>query len=176
MTKFEGFKHNLSAEDQSPTTEDSTPDRFELLSAYIDEELSASEKKQVQIWLDRDPEFKQLYVRLLALQGKIQHSLAPPSNKSIDEITTGVFQSIDRKRHWRRKLVWGGAAIAASCFATVSGIIPGNTPFSSQMAEVKSPTPASTPVMLAVAIHRPAIDIPKSVTGYPKQNLDTEQK
>ena len=167
--KSEDFNYDPLAQTQHQLAE-LIPDSFELLSAYIDGELSASEKKQVQAWLDRDPQFKQLYTQLLALQGQMQHSVAPPSDKSVDEITAEVFQSLDRSRHWRRKLVWGGSAIAASVIATVSGIVPGFTPWSLRTAKIDPPSEVSTPVMLAVAVDRPAINIPKSVVGYPNRN------
>ena len=177
-SQYDGFKHDSSAEDPylDLETEDSNSDPFELLSAYIDGELSPSERKQVQTWLDRDPEFKKLYTQLLTLQGHMQHSVAPASEKSTEEITAGVFQSLDRTRRWRRKLTWGGGAIAASVIAGVSGIIPGLSPLSPQMAELNSPNNnISNSVMLAVAVDRPTIDIPKSVGDLDYGNWNIEQ-
>lgn len=174
-SKFKGFQHNPSAKTQEIEFESPLLDSFELLSAYIDGELSPSEKRQVQIKLDRDGEFKQLYTNLLTLQGQIQHSVAPPSEKSIEEITTEVFESLDRHQKRRRKLFWGGSAIAASVVASVFGLVPGFAPLSMKMARVNSPNAISNSVMLAVAIDRPAIDIPKSVTGYSQQEMNTDQ-
>lgn len=170
-SKFEGFEYNSEAEIEDLELESPAPDNFELLSAYIDGELSPSKKRQVQDRLDRDPQFKQLYTNLLTLQGHIQHSVAPPSNKSIAEITTEVFKSIDSQRKWRQKLFWGGSALAATLVASVSGLVPGLTPLSIKMAEVNSPNVVSNSVMLAVAVDRPAIDIPKSVTGSFESNF-----
>lgn len=172
-SKFEGFQPNSCTEAQNQETENLIPDSFELLSAYIDGELSLSEKKQVQIWLDRDPQFKKLYTQLLSLQGQIQHSVAPPSDKSIDEITAEVFHVIDRRRNWRSLLVCGGSAIAASIIAGMSGIVPGLSPLSPNIARIDPSDTVSSPVMLAVALDRPAINIPKSVNGY--DNLDIER-
>ena len=172
-SKFEGFQPHSSTEAQNQEPENLIPDSFELLSAYIDGELSLSEKKQVQTCLDRDPQFKKLYTQLLTLQGQIHHSVAPPSDKSIDEITAEVFQVIDRHRNWRRTLVWGGSAIAASIIAGVSGIVPGFSPLSPNIAKVAPSNTVSTPVMLAVSLDRPAINIPKSVNGY--ENLEIER-
>ena len=137
-------------------------DRFELLSAYIDGELSASDKNRVQAWLDEDPQFRQLHRRLLALQGRIQHSQAP-SGETTAEITAGVFESIDRQ-HRRRRSLWIGSAIAASLL-TIASFIPGNSP-QLRMADRDSSTrDRSTSVMLAVALNKPAIDIPKGIEG-----------
>lgn len=163
-SNFDSFRHDSNPENQT-NPEHLTSDSFELLSAYLDGELSPSEKQQVQNWLDNDPKFKQLYLQLLALQGHLKHSVAPPTNKPIDEITAGVFESIDRTRRWRRQLIWGGGAIAATVIAGISSIFPGSTPFSSQMAQ-QDIAPASSQVMLAVALDRPAIHIPKSVADY----------
>ncbi len=172
-SKFDGLEPDSAAKPQNSEA-DSRSLRFELLSAYIDGELSPLETKQVQTWLDCDPEFKQLYMQLLALQGQIKHSVAPPSEKCVTEITAEVFQSLDRRRNWRRKLVWGGAAIAASVVAGISGMIPG-VGFSPRIAEVDALNPTSRQVMLAVAVDRPAIIIPKSVSGYSQPNLDLKQ-
>ena len=169
-SEFEGLKHDLSAQDQYSELESSTPDSFELLSAYIDGELSPSEKKQVQTWLDVDPQFKQLYIQLLNLQGQIQNFGIPENDTSTEEITAKVFQSIDRSRHQKRRLVLSGSAIAASIIATVFGVF-GGSPFSNQIAKINSSDRVSNSVMLAVAVDQPAINIPKSVTGYSQQNL-----
>ena len=165
----------FEAEDKYTELDNSTPDSFELLSAYIDGELSPSEKKQVQAWLDCDPEFKQLYTQLLNLQGQIQNFVVPSDEKSTAEIAAGVFQSIDRHHHKRRTLVWGGSAVAASIIPSISGIIPGFSPLSFNVAKVNSDN-ISGQVMLAVAVDQPAINIPKSITGYSqgKLNLDRD--
>ncbi len=162
-SKFDDCKQNQAAKIENSETADLTPDCFELLSAYIDGELSPSEKHQVQTWLDQDPKIKHLYTKLLVLQGQMQHSVAPPSQQSVTEITTGVFQSIERRRR-RCQLIWGSGAIAASALAIISGMIPGTSPFGLKMA--KNPTPATFPaVMLAVAVNTPAIDLPLAING-----------
>lgn len=162
-SKFDDCKQNQTAKSKNPQPADSTIDCFELLSAYIDGELSPSEKQQVQTWLDQDPQIKHLYTQLLVLQGQIRHSVAPPSKKSVSEITTGVFQSLERRRR-RSQFIWGSGALAASALAVISSIIPGTSPWHLKMADQ---TPAnSTSVMLAVAVNKPAINIPKAVNGY----------
>ena len=154
---FEDFDSDRATENSHQVE---LTDRFELLSAYIDGELSVTDKNLVQTWLDEDPKLRQLHCQLLALQGQIQHSQAPSSEKSTAEITTAVFQSLDRQRH-RRRLVWGGGAIAASLLAALS-FISG----SSQWRMAESGEDRATPVMLAVALNKPAIDIPKGIEGY----------
>ena len=43
-------------------------DRFELLSAYIDGEVTAAERGQIEQWLTIDPEVQCLYARVLKLR------------------------------------------------------------------------------------------------------------
>ena len=62
MSNFE-HKQGLFPTDSSDM--DNQFERFELLSAYMDGELTAEERKQVQQWLDSDPEFHELYKQLL---------------------------------------------------------------------------------------------------------------
>ena len=139
----------------------STQDEFELISAYIDGELSPEERNRVQRLLDRNGEVKRIYTQLLALQGKMQSSVAPPSNKSVAEISSGVFQSLERRR--QRKFIWGGSALAASLVAAI-GLLPG-TPDFRMAARQESPIVRSNAVMLSVALDKPAIDIPKGVNS-----------
>ena len=163
-SKFEGFEQNPLAKTPE-NREDSIAERFELLSAYIDGELSAVESDRVKAWIDAEPETKKLYIRLLNLQGQIQHSVAPACERSVAEITEGVFSSIDCCRHRQRRLVWGAGAIVASAVAIITGILPGFTP-TLRMAETENPSRLSSqPIMLAVAVNKPAINIPKAPTG-----------
>lgn len=164
-SKFNGFEHDKFDEGSTRKTEPPA-DYFELISAYIDGELSPAEKNQVQYWLDQDPKIKRTYTQLLALQGNMQRSIAPPSNKSVEEITTGVFQTIDQHRY-QRKLIWGSGAIAASLLA-VASLIPGLNPLKLNLASRQTPTRRAEPssVMLAVAVNKPAINIPKALNNH----------
>lgn len=141
-------------------------DSFELLSAYLDGELSPTQRHQVQTWIDRDPQMKALYTELLALQSQIQSLEAPPNQKTVGEITEQVFHSLDRQRRQRR-LVLGGSAIAASCLATITSLIIGIMPSGLKVAHSPSSSEnLADSVMLAVALNKPAINIPNSVNGY----------
>ena len=171
-SKFNGFEHDKFA--KNPREEKELPtDCFELLSAYIDGELSSTERNQVQCWLDQDPQVKNLYTQLLSLQSSMQLSVAPPSSKSVAEITTGVFQSIDRRR--QRRLILTGSAIAAAILTTITALIPGITPPGLRVAESgKADDTTSESIMLAVAVNKPAINIPQAVNGdqIELQNVD----
>ena len=168
-SKFEDLKQNqpLEVPDLETDSLGAAPDYFEMVSAYIDGELTASERNLVQTWLDQDPEVKRLYTQLLTLQSQMQNSWAPPSDTSVSEISLKVFREIDRTCHRQRRLMWGSGVLAASIFAALSGIIPGIAPFSFRMANLDSPTPVmSDSVMLAVTINEPAVNIPKAANGY----------
>jgi anti-sigma factor RsiW len=166
-SKFEDLKHGKSVGSLSLNQKMELPtNNFELLSAYLDGELSPTQRHQIQTWIDQDPQTKALYFKLLALQSQIQALEAPPSQKTVGEITEQVFQSLDHRRH-RRRLVLGGSAIAASCLATITGLILGIIPPGLKVAQ--SPNSVENPsdsVMLAVALNKPAINIPKSINGY----------
>ena len=163
-SKFEDFEHDkltpLADEDTLP------PDCFELLSAYIDGETTASQRHQVQTWIDRDPQVKRLYTQLLTLQSQMQHSAAPPCEKSVTEISSEVFQSIDSSHRRQRRLILTGTAIAASMVAAITGVSLGNAPLRMNMAAREDPINNARTETLAIAFNKPAINIPKTVRGY----------
>lgn len=163
-SNFEDFK---SDRERAEIQDDSLElDIFELLSAYIDGELTPPERDRVQYLLDRDPKIKHTYRQLLNLQGHIKHLSAPPSSVSVDELSTAVFQKIDRHQRRRSSLVWGGAAVAAAAIAAISGILPGANSPVFRMAK-SSQTNFEAPTMVAVAIHKPAVKIPKAAVTQP---------
>jgi anti-sigma factor RsiW len=93
-------------------------DRFELLSAYLDGEVTASERKQVEEWLSTDASVQQLHARLLKLRQAFRSLPAPTPTQSVEKTVDQVLAKIDRRPKLR--LVWGGAAIAAAVVGAVS--------------------------------------------------------
>ena len=76
-----------------------------------------------------------------------------------------VFESLDR--HRQRKYWFAGGAVAASLLAIFTGILPNIV--SPELRFARSPNidrADSNSVMLAVAVNKPAINIPKSVNGF----------
>ncbi|MEM6610881.1 MAG: zf-HC2 domain-containing protein [Cyanobacteria bacterium P01_C01_bin.72] len=160
--QFENFEHHNSQFNSEHL--DSMTDRdFELISAYIDGELSPAERKQVQHWLDQDPQVKSLYTQLLRLQGQMQNLPAPAESESTAQITAQVFQTVDSQRR-RRRLIFSGSAIAASLLTAIS-LFPGANSWRFAQSPSVNQSEADT-VMLAVALNTPAINIPKSLNGY----------
>ena len=165
-SKFEDFEHDKLPPIANEARE-LPPGCFELLSAYIDGETTASQRYQVQTWLDRDPQVKRLYTQLLTLQNQMQHSVAPACEKSVAKITSEVFQSIDNSHRRQRRLILTGTAIAASMVAAITSIVSGTAPLRMRMAARENPTDFNAPnETLAIALNKPAINIPKTVRGY----------
>jgi anti-sigma factor RsiW len=131
-------------------------ERFELLSAYLDGEVTASERQQVEGWLANDAAFQHQYRQLNQMHQAFPQ-MPVPSIQSAETLAAGVFGKIDRRRH--RKLTWlGGGAIAASILAALTGLggLFGNNNPQLQFALNK----ANTPAPLMVALNDPILAIP----------------
>ncbi|MEG4351320.1 zf-HC2 domain-containing protein [Microcoleus sp. LAD1_D5] len=162
-------------------------DRFELLSAYLDGEVTAAERRQVEDWLTNDPVTKGLYSRLLMMQRGFQSMPVPASEQSAQELATKVLQRVERKS----KQTWmlGGGAIAALLIAVVSGVGGGRQLFAPQFA--RSPVPAESdglivalneplveivnPNDLMLGVNAPIMDIPKVGLATPQKSLPKAQ-
>ena len=134
-------------------------DRFELLSAYLDGEVTASERKQVEEWLDSDPVVQRLYARLLKLRQGFQMIPAAPASQSTEQMVDAVFSRLDR-RPKRAFVLWGGAAIAAVFVGAVSGILSGGGSLVPRFADSNPPQP--TAASIRIALDRPVVNIPKN--------------
>jgi anti-sigma factor RsiW len=144
-------------------------DDFELLSAYLDGELTPAEKKHVQHLLDSDPNTKKVYLELLTMQRQMQNLVIPPSTISSKELSENVFEQIDKSQRQRKTLVWGSAVVAA-CLATLSGIVPGINTSAWKMAHSPSKSNFIEPMMVAVAVDKPAVKIPKAAGSNAQHN------
>lgn len=145
-------------------------ERSELLSAYVDGEVTAEERKQVQLWLDSDPKMQLLYQRLLKLRQGIQTMPIPESAVSTEQTTQQVLAKIDRRR-WQR-MTFGGGAIAALLVGAISVMLPGNDGFAPQLAE--APAPAKSSEKLMIALNRPVVEIPKA--AYSPKSMSEAQE
>lgn len=131
-------------------------ERFELLSAYLDGEVTASERQQVEAWLATDRAFQQQYRQMQNIHVAFPR-MTVPSSQSTEALAEAVFGRIDRHRN--RKFFWiGGGAIAATLLAAVTGLggLFGDRSPQLQFAANK----ANTPAPLMVALNDPILAMP----------------
>ncbi|HEY9625389.1 MAG TPA: zf-HC2 domain-containing protein [Crinalium sp.] len=143
-------------------------DRFELLSAYLDGEVTAAERRQVDHWLKTDPQVQCLYARLLKLRQGMRTLSVPVPERSPDQVADQVFQKIDHNRR-RNVLVWGGAAIAAAFVGIVAHLAPPSYAPAHQMAvePFDSHDSAISSDALMIALDQPLVEIPKATISAP---------
>lgn len=151
--------------------------RFELLSAYLDGEVTASERKQVEHWLDTEPEVQRTYQQLLRLHHGFQHMPVPTTQQAAATVEQ-VLARVGRPQRARLIRLWGGlgTAIAATVIGIVSGIIPGSNILTPQVAQDYPQIPADEPVAntepaaLMIALERPPVEIPQAVQNDLRYN------
>lgn len=146
-------------------------DRFELLSAYLDGEITAAERRQVETWLSEDPTIQQLYARLLKLRQGLRHMPIPAAEQPVEETVDQVFSQLRRRP--TRVLTWGGMAIAAAFVTALFGNVGGIERAAHQFAEAPGSDVVSSDALM-IALDRPILEIPKapiSAPGY--QSTDT---
>ncbi len=177
--------HNIPHQDATPNSGNSSlwdidslqKDDFELLSAFLDGEVTAAERQQVQQRLTTDAEMQRLHKRLLKLrQGfmVIENLPVPVASPSAANLTQQVFARVDQ----RRRLRWGlgmGGAIAALAVGALSFVLsPNPSPSSLQLVQQPSTESAqSKPELLMIAVNRPVIEIPLNLNDPSPSPLQT---
>lgn len=127
---------------------------FELLSAYLDSEVTPSERKQVEQLLKSDPQTQQLYKRLQLLRDGFQNLPSPEPQYSSQELANHVFTRIDQESKTRKRWFWGGTAIAAMLIASLATMLAQpNKPILKFAEEEETES-------LMIALNRPLIEIP----------------
>jgi Putative zinc-finger len=139
-------------------------DRFELLSAYLDGEVTATERRQVEAWLDTDVNTQRLYTRLLMLRQGLQMLPIAKSEQSVDQLVDRVTARIERQP---RRLVWGGLAIAAMFVGALFGSLPREVYAPSIADSTSAPSEEVPSDGLMIAINHPPIEIPKAAISTP---------
>ena len=131
-------------------------ERFELLSAYLDGEVTASERQQVEALLANDAAFQHQYRQMQQIQHAFPR-MAVPSSQSAQALSAGVFGKIDRQRN--RKLAWiGGGTIAATLVAVLTGL---TGLFSGNNSQLQfAANKAKTPAPLMLALNDPILAMP----------------
>ncbi len=145
-------------------------DRFELLSAYLDGEVTAAERKQVEDWLANDVAVQRLYSRLLKLRQGIR-TMPIPTTQQSPEVTAGqVITKVNRRS--RLKWVFGGA-VAACVIGAVSSWLPPREAVTPQLAQKQQQQPTQTLAQpspqIKVALNNPVIEIPKAAVASPEK-------
>ena len=133
-------------------------ERFELLSAYLDGEVTAEERYQVQEWLDNDPKLKQTYLKLLRLQQSIPQIPTPSPSISTDQLSARVFQQIKRENRMLRLWIWGGVVTASAGFVVFFNLFMGTNNIFQPNNQSASLEIESEPLM--IALNQPVLDIP----------------
>lgn len=167
----------LSSEDASPVSPSSASqpcdlldtlkrDRFELLSAYLDGEVTASERRQIEHWLATDLSIQRLYSRLLKLRQAMRTMPVPAPEQPAEQVTQQVFNQLSRRQ--RFVMAWGGVAIAALFVGVFSNIAPSLQSPAYQTAVESSTTEADVSSdALMIALDQPIIEIPKATVSEP---------
>ncbi len=96
-------------------------DRFELLSAYIDHEVTADERRQVESWINEDPAFAKMHRRMTKLQLGFQQLPAPVMAEHVDLTIAKVTKKLYRSGlDWRVLTGIGGAVAVAAAIAAAT--------------------------------------------------------
>jgi anti-sigma factor RsiW len=149
-------------------------DDFELLSAFLDGEVTASERQYIQQLLTTDAEMQRLYDRLLKLRQGFEGLPLPTDQPSAAELTQQVFNRVDRRRHLRLVTGIGGtiAAVAIGALSLVSSVSSPQAVPAIQLVQQPSPQPRSE--LLMIAVNRPVIEIPTSMMDPSPSPLKTD--
>jgi anti-sigma factor RsiW len=148
-------------------------ERFELLSAYMDGEVTAEERRLVESWLANEPQVRQMHQRLLALKDGFSAMPTAESSQPIEQTIDQVFEKVERRSRLR-VIVGGTIAAAAALVATVVGINTvgsGSLQFASQTANrtqervAPAPAEANTTAGLLVSLDEPVLVISKTASG-----------
>ncbi len=137
-------------------------DQFELLSAYLDGEVTAAERRQVESWLATDPQTQRLYSRLQSLRQGLQTLPIAQPSQNIDQLVDRVTARVERQP---RRLAWGGLAAAGLLIGVLFNAMPPE-PYSPSVAQRSGSQRATTEEVpsdgLMIALNQPPIAIPRT--------------
>jgi len=159
--------------------------RLELLSAYIDGEVTTEEKQQVEEWLSWDPQAQQTYQSLQKLRYGLR-DLSPSTTTSHTEALTDRVIAKSHRKTLKQSLVWGTGAVVAMLVTAAWAILPGNNSPVSRLATSNEPKESSEALMIAVdqpitdsyelttassnslrlPLNRPLLEMPKESPSY----------
>lgn len=151
-------------------------DRFELLSAYLDGEVTAAERREVEDWLTNDPTVQNLYGRLLKLRQGLRTMPVPAAEKTTEETVQQVLARVQHRS--KRAVILTGTALAAVFVGALSVFLPSldsPIPQVAQHSVQTEPAAAPAPEPLMVALNNPVIEIPKAAVAAPEKSLNQIQ-
>lgn len=164
-SKFDEFNEDWPFDDElNPIDQDL--EKFVLLSAYIDGEVTPSERRQVQQWLDTDPQFKQQYLQQLRLHQGMNRVPIPKESPSHQLIAKSVFQEIDQQNQQKRRWVGGGILLAAILGAITSNVLvkPSLTPqYSNLEGQPQQSSMGDSSEGLVIALNQPIVELPTDI-------------
>ncbi len=99
-------------------------DLFELLSAYLDGEVTAKERQQIEHWLTTDPGVQRLYARVLKLRQTWQSMPVPAAQQPGSGTVRQVFPRLNNRP--KIAVIWGATVLAAVLLGALSGRLPGH--------------------------------------------------
>ena len=115
-------RSEASASEHSRDLDATKRDRFELLSAYLDGEVSPEERRLIMSWLDQDLETQCLYQRLLQLRQGFQRLhcdrwQAAKSYNAADQVVSKL------NHRFRMKCIAGMTAVGMAAIGVFSGTL-----------------------------------------------------
>ena len=149
---FDGFEQRRVERNDTQEQE-----RYQLLSAYLDGEVTVDERRQVQEWLDNDAAFQQQYIQLLQLRQAIPRIPIPQGEISPEEFSERVLAKIDRQRI-RRLVLCGGMVITTVATGLFSSLFLGRNIPLLQRAKAPIPNHQVEPDPLMIALNQPMYD------------------
>ncbi len=129
--------------------------RFELLSAYLDRELSAEETEKVEQWLSYDQKAQKTYQSLLQLRHHLRKTPVPSSQTSPALLSEKVTTQA-RVRCFRQGLLWTSSAIAATFVTVITTVLSASDAPSPKLVKSEQVNASA----LQIAVNQPIMEIP----------------
>jgi hypothetical protein len=176
MTEKLERDNNSSRGNQNLKKDTIKKELFELISAYLDGEVTAQERRQVEKLIASDSLARYLYNQLLQLHSNLEKMPAPPASEPVEQTIRKVYSRLDRRP--KLALFWGGTAFATLFLAMLSAIMPGSRSFLPQLATAPEPEPVHialnepiveiiNPNAAILTINSPIVQIPKAAGPVP---------
>ncbi len=135
-------------------------ERFELLSAYLDGEVSVEQRSSVQQWLDSDPQFQATYLQLLRLRQEMVNLPIPDASIASQQFCGQVLQKIDCQRRMRRLAIGGSIAVTALLLGMISSFAGRDRFFAPHFADISPIITEIESEPLTIALNYPVVEIP----------------